>query len=716
MEETIDELYKIYFKDTLDLIFKTNGEKHTAVPFYLEDQETKEEKKEEPIKEKVIDLSKDYHKIWKFIGANRKWNVKDKNGNFIFDDLHTQIMLLKKIIAVLDRRKWRLFSYDGKPISDEDYSEIKEFNSYLEVKKNDKYYLLDINGKTISDGYDSIGYFHHNYASVRRNGKCGFIDITGKEVTPIEYPGYALIGEHYALVKNEKGKMFAIKLPGGERINNELYDRTSLFREDVVVERNGKQNILDNYGNPINKKWYSEVSDFKTDDFNSHRYATVYDDGNYNVVDENGNEIFQKPISYGIEITVNGSRKNSLVTRIDYCGKGFFLIRTRVRSNGSIYKNMVNLKGEFISDTWVDDHEVLGAKANNSFQVAWAGKKTIVKCLNKDLAGYQVENRVLGGYRLVNSKGVINLKYEPIKVFNSNFILCLKNDKAYLFDKKRNNYEEFCDLTRIEYSDNLLRIYDKVYLIYGEHCIDITDYYHRELKGKDSYTIRSNVEIKSKEQFYIDDEKRVKEEFRKAAAKNREIRDEIKKQEQIEAVKEINKQNEIESKKTELLYLEALYNFRKSFKDMQEYAKKTGVLKRGTVDDIFVEVDGHKEIDPTLLELKVLKDIDLRFTSFKDVYVAGVDFTDTNASFDPQEVYGKCLRKCTLPSSLFNVSSKFNDVDIRGAKFTTDNNPRKFNLRIENLMEGIYDDETTLNGTPLIELIEKENERGSKIA
>ncbi len=434
------------------------------------------------------------------------------------------------------------------------------------------------------------------------------------------------------------------------------------------------------------------------------------------MVDETGNEIFKEPINKDIRIDYHGYIVSCIVWEMELCENGFFLIQIKDKSTLSDYKNMFNLKGELISDTWVKGFETLGAQANNSFQVAWAGKKTIVKCLNKDLAGYQVENRVLGGYRLVNSEGVINLKYEPIKVFNSNFILCLKNDKAYLYDKKRNNYEEFCDLTRIEYSDNLLRVYDKVYLIYGEHCIDITDYYHRELKEKDSYTIRSNVEIKSKEQFYIDDEKRVKEEFRKAAAKNREIRDEIKKQEQIEAVKEINKQNEIESKKAELLYLEALYNFRKSFKDMQEYAKKTGVLKRGTVDDIFVEVDGHKEIDTILLELKALKDIDLRFTSFKDVYVAGVDFTDTNASFDPQEVYGKCLRKCTLPSSLFNVSSKFNDVDIRGAKFTTDNNPRKFNLRIENLMEGIYDDETTLNGTPLIELIEKENEQGSKTA
>ena len=84
-------------------------------------------------------------------------------------------------------------------------------------------------------------------------------------------------------------------------------------------------------------------------------------------------------------------------------------------------------------------------------------------------------------------------------------------------------------------------------------------------------------------------------------------------------------------------------------------------------DILLIHVGDHMEINP--LFLRSLGSIDLGFVSFKNVKVSGVDFSNTNAHINPQEVYNKDMSNSHFRGLNFTISD-FTGVDITNSDFT----------------------------------------------
>ena len=68
-----------------------------------------------------------------------------------------------------------------------------------------------------------------------------------------------------------------------------------------------------------------------------------------------------------------------------------------------------------------------------------------------------------------------------------------------------------------------------------------------------------------------------------------------------------------------------------------------------------------------------LEFIDLSTVSFKNVDIRGISFKGSNIKLFPQEVYKKDLRNCDFTGINLSPFMDFRGVDIRGAKFSADN-------------------------------------------
>ena len=84
-------------------------------------------------------------------------------------------------------------------------------------------------------------------------------------------------------------------------------------------------------------------------------------------------------------------------------------------------------------------------------------------------------------------------------------------------------------------------------------------------------------------------------------------------------------------------------------------------------DIFFIDVDDHKEISPMFINY--LSIIDLSGFSFKNVKVSGVNFSNSNAYFNPQDVYNKDMSNSLFRGLDFNVAD-FTGVNITNSDFT----------------------------------------------
>ena len=106
----------------------------------------------------------------------------------------------------------------------------------------------------------------------------------------------------------------------------------------------------------------------------------------------------------------------------------------------------------------------------------------------------------------------------------------------------------------------------------------------------------------------------------------------------------------------------------------------------------------------------ILRHIDLSLVSFKNVKIAGIDFRGCNISLNPQEVYNKDLRGCNFEGMFVPPFMDFTGTDIRGARFSQDNNPLTLDGYNTTLLNATFDETTTYNGIPFDVHIEKHNE------
>ena len=128
--------------------------------------------------------------------------------------------------------------------------------------------------------------------------------------------------------------------------------------------------------------------------------------------------------------------------------------------------------------------------------------------------------------------------------------------------------------------------------------------------------------------------------------------------------------------------------------------------------DLFVKIEDHLEISPVYIN--ALKFIDLRYISFDNVKVDEIDFRGTNLLLNPQIVYRKNLRECDFDRIFISPFLNFRGVDIRGCRFSEDDNPTTddhFNLTFK---DAIYDETTTYNGISFIKILSEKIEDDNK--
>jgi vacuolar-type H+-ATPase subunit H len=290
-------------------------------------------------------------------------------------------------------------------------------------------------------------------------------------------------------------------------------------------------------------------------------------------------------------------------------------------------------------------------------------------------------------------------------------MLCSDENNYYLYDKFFKKYFLLGPIDSYIYDD--VFFYDmeeeRMFMIYNEQILDITDYYMKNLKDKETISISHRVTgILSPDIFRLKNRDEIEKIIREAKDENLRIIEEQKREREKQDIEQLK----IESEQAEK---ERLENLRQALKDLKEviervkkYSKPGEAPRRIPIGIPYITAGDHYEIP---VELKgILKYIDLSAETFANVNVEGVDFSDCNPHIlDPQLVYRKSLRNCKFDRVYINPFTNYIGVDIRGCSFSDDGNPLTMDVFNVSFARAIYDETTTYNGVPMTELLGTQN-------
>ena len=546
---------------------------------------------------------------------------------------------------------------------EEDNSKNNNFqNGYTIIKKDNKYNFKDSTGKFLSDiWFDNVYGFHDGYAKVDINNKFNFIDVNGNFISDEWFDDAYDFKNNYARVKNN-GKFNFIDV-NGNLISDEWFDAAYDFQINyAVVEKNNKWNFINKNGNYISKKWFDDVNNYISNG------PTVIKDGKkFTFIDGIG-RIIEKDYYDFIKYVYNDKYK--------------------VKINPLIVCDI-----EFYPDFFSEN--------DNKFEP-----------IKVEMDDYQV-NKLLFGYECKNENDKFIIKYRPIKRFNNNYTLCLDRDNVLIFDRISDKYQIIGNARTIAYDDNF--IYDmnskKIYLIYENQMIDITDYYNKNLKDKENISITKEINnIISKEDFALLNSDQIQELF------NAEERRRQKARLNQQKVELLQKQRE-EKEKIQKNKIEALNKIKEGFKLFKDTGESDLSHIKEKVENIFIDKGSYKEIDSDYIGILSLIDLSLFF--FDNVKVNGIDFRETNllfnSTFNPQKVYNKDLSGCDFTGVYIEPMTNFSGVDIRGAKFSIDDKNERFDMFNVTFKDAIYDETTTYNGIPFTKIFKEVNKYNTEI-
>ena len=666
------------------------------------------------------------------------YNFIDTAGNLISEEQYAEASDFCEGYARI-RRDDGISGYNfidtaGNLISEKWYDDALDFHDgYAMVHRKYKgWNVIDRRGNLIREEwnrYDSVYKFCEGYAIVKRSGKYNFINSLGEELDRnIWYDEVSDFNEGYARVwKDGKGWNFINK--NGVLISNKWYISIRNFH-DGYAQVEGyiygsfnypycAYNFIDKEGNLTSEIWYDRVFNFYDD------RARVFDStrGKHNYINRRGELIGGIWYDYAEDFN-----------------EGYAKVRN------AIYQyNFIDKEGNLTSEIWYD--KVSGfnegyAKVYNKVRgfnyigvdrkllCEWGRKEPIVdkyflyranvlmhwKTIESDIKDYDVSKNIFG-YVCKNSSTNIRLKYQPIKFFGTRYILCYSKKTGFmLYDRESKEYESIFVKS---YDDNLIIGDDKKYLIYDNKKIDITEYYDEHLKGMITIKVHKGINILTENEFSVYnsydiikllEEEKIRNEKEKKRLEEEQERErkrleEIRKQERIDnnlknTILEYERINAERDRKREKAYA----MLKEGLKILQEGNNNVdGTIPRMNVDDLFITVGDHKEINPNLI--KFLRYIDLRGILFKNVKMTGIDFSGSNISLYPEDVYQKDLSGCNFEGVFIDSFTNFNGVDIRGAKFRDGVNKNELGgIQNVTFKNAIYDDTTTYNGIPFTEL------------
>ncbi len=610
------------------------------------------------------------------VGEGYNYVLIDRNNN-VLSDKYRSIYSFVNGVAIVDtfdlRFDYNLIDLNGNKIFDVNLERITRVSnnilhvvSYKNAEGTDC--LFDINGNQLSKWYKKIGEFHDGLATVHKTysiyekEQVNLINLQGQEICDIDFKKIWNFQNGLAVVSRYEEPEYNLIDKNGKLISDEWFAKifSAPLKGWEVTNDKGEKNYLDETGKPILRKWYKRATQCEDSGYHQGYYYIVSDDNeNYSYIGKNGNVIIEK----------------------------------------------ITISEEFLTDKTYRDEVNYSTGFFDSFICK---RKEYIKATYKDLKDYQVR-----GHLCSNGTDKFKIKYEPIVIYDLNYVLCYKEEDVYLFDRRNKSYTKIGDTKTIELSGPLIHTVgksfdEKVYLIYDGQLLNITNYYKEKLKNKRIFNIREGIKIIPKDLYdtYTENQarellKKDEEERKKQEAKDREV-------EETRKLNEIGKQEKKRKGLDEIEVNDAIYNIIKYSKRLEEISDRIGYIPRLPINSLFVWVDDHREIRKELLEGGILKFADLKDETFYKVKMCGIDFSGQYLpSIKPQEVYNKDLSNCNFEGVFIHASTDFTGVNICGTKFTRDNNTATFDINPHNFINAIYDDKTTLNGEPLTELIKK---------
>ena len=756
MKKGIDLAYQKYVTEKLEELFKIKG-KPEEREFLIKSIQIGKKwnfigRDGDLLNNDLYDEVREFHDGWARVEKDGKYNyINEKGELYSSNKWYREASDFYNGVASAIERGSAYYTYIGKGITGFDDKKMLKAGpfegDYAVVKTEQGYNVVNRNGDYIlPEFYDYIDNFSCDRAVVGKNNLYNYIMIHNNSASFLSEKwftsasafknGYAKVEEY-----DDAGYLdYFIDIHG----NRKPYDYIEIKEESgdnpTLVKKADLYNFIDQEGNLISNRWFKGAYSF----CNGYAIVGDYIDGElyYNFIDSKGhllcNDWYYKAHNFhdGYAV-VYGARKFGHTN--DLWGH-------------------INTKGEHMPchGEGADDFEDGLGSVYDRVKTVYGYKSENEKFFNKDykhvdctyhrkfyngISSYRDDE----GYYFINDKykkinssvwfcsissksrsrfyasindESVTVSHMPYVIFQGRYIYCVDDSpmddfgyhtslhhnmaygknitfftkKGYLYDSKTNEYKSFPEGSY--YADGLICVKEngqvKKLFIYDDNIIDVTEYTKKHNIAFDRliFEPQKHLSILTKEEF----EEKYQGDI-----------EAIEREHDITNLIEFKERKEKEQKEQELAKKEALAELARALEKIEELKSVPVEVERIAVGNIFNAVGDHKEV--AKVYQSALKYIDLSLVSFKNVDVSGLDFSGTNAIINPQEVYNKDLSCCDFSGIYVDpIMMNFNGVNIRCAKFGSDNDPYTYDM-MPNFSGAIYDEQTTYNGISLYDII-----------
>ncbi len=610
------------------------------------------------------------------------------------------------------------------------------------------------------------GYNYDVYSGKRSFSKV----IINDKLVPCTIYGYS---KGYALIEDFFMPKANFLDENNNLVSDVWYDEVNNYINGYATARIGnKYFYLDENRRPVNSKGYSYATDFK----DGYAIVTSKDENTFDIIDTNFKIVFSfsnliRRYGNGFDLVTSYSSQQYFLINPCY---GYYLSAPHVHhflKNGLYYfdessdkivifyyvngKELFNCPKEIAEEITTSSTHI-NIERNVQFNPDDIGNYKVKKGFTNYICERREDKKVIDRF---------TVKYKPIKRFSYRYTLCIHEDTYYLYDRNSNSYPQSWDFHNIIYDDNFIydKKEDKVYFIYENNFLEITEYYINNLIDKRNISINKSIkEILNRTDFSYRNMDKVdellqeeKERKKKDDEKKKKEQEEKERQEKLKRIEEQMKRLQAERDRVEQNEKEALAKIREGLAVLKDNGVKNLPVKKVEIENIFAINDNHKEIDSKYINLLMVIDLlNVRFTNvkvngidfrgtnieisddnlnpqtvynkdlsncnfegvyisptvrFTDVNINGIDFRGTNIeiggyNLNPQTVYNKDLSNCNFEGIHISPLANFTGVNIKGTKFSIDNNPMTMDVFNVTFKDAIYDENTTYNGTSFYEL------------
>ena len=675
----------------------------------------------------------------------------DEKGNEKYQEYLNDI--LGQIIKVKEKDglerikrdgKYNFKGPDGNPISDIWFDKVYDFHDgFARVEKDGRTNYIDTFGNLLSEKvwFDRGNDFSCGYALVRMgdDSKTTIYNYIGPDGILIRKTWFEEaydFSDGYGLVKYD-GKYFFIR-DGGWPINNEEYDEATPFRNGFARVKLGDEwSHIGTNGDPINPDAkFKRVGDF------SNGFALVAKMfpakkgkvEKYNYIDTKGNLIgdmwFKDAYTFqnGFAQVKSDSGEGIINTEGELVTGKWYLfcqikdqcavVETMLKGVHNTFK-CIDLRDGHTLCEWKDDLMLFHAVTPNFIFFTRLGQfPNICICTNKFLGDYQVKKTSLG-YLCTSPTDSFKLRLEPIKILDKDNIICFNARDKYnpivWYNRKDKTKKNIQNMDTVYFDEYFYHADGEHYFTYNGLCINITGYYNTHLLDKEIEEIVPDVNLLSYDRFFMLNESEIKKMLDEENRKHAEEKAKERKEKEYQKLQEAKKQNEENEAKIAEELTNAQNRLTESVKVINRLEKTKGIIVRIDADDedFFITVGDHREIKQLYIDVIGLRHIKLESKSFDNVKIAGIDFRGCNINLNPQEVYPQNrpdLRKCDFRGVYISPLTNFTNVDIRGAKFSSNNKFKTLDFINSFFSSAIYDETTLYDEIPLTELIKRDNE------